>query len=236
MKDDKNEEKLTTQEKTQINMKLINIQGMTKCMIPEIEKLIESQTILCLTETQQKLDNLTWNNNYNRYVSMRNKGAKKGGGLMILHHSDPIYDMKMEETSHQDMLTIRGQFKSLKATLILVYLSVIRGEEEKQNNQMIKKEIKKQILKSDEDEAVFLLGDFNGHTGTIGEQQQNYNGKLLMDLIMECNLTMLNGTDICTGINTWSRSDQKSTIDFVLVNNKGYQTCEWMEIDETQDV
>ena len=67
---------------------------------------------------------------------------------------------------------------------------------------MIKKEIKKQILKSDEDEAVFLLGDFNGHTRTIGEQQQNYNGKLLMDLIIECNLTMLNGTDKCTGINT----------------------------------
>ena len=61
-------------------MKLINIQGMTKCKIPEIEKLIESQTILCLTETQQKLDSLTWHNNYNRYVSMRNKGAKKGGG------------------------------------------------------------------------------------------------------------------------------------------------------------
>ena len=123
-----------------------------------------------LTETQLKLDNLTWNNNYNRYVSMRNKGAKKGGELMILHHSDSIYDMKTGETSHQDMLTIRGQFKGLKATIILVYLSVIRGEEEKQNNQMIKKEIKKQILKSDEDEAVFLLGDFNGHTGTIGEQ------------------------------------------------------------------
>ena len=81
------------------------------------------------------------------------------------------------------------------------------------------------------------MGDFNGHTGTIG-----------------CNLTMLD-TDKCTGINTWSRGDQKSTIDFVLVNNKGYQTCEWililivnwqdsrlsitpmwMNIDETQDV
>ena len=119
---------------------------------------------------------------------------------------------------------------------IILYLSVIRGEEEIQNNQMIKKETKKKILKSDEDEAVFLLGDFNGHTGTIGEQQQNYNGKLLMDLIIECNITMLNDTDKCTGINTWSRGDQKSTIDFVLVNNKGYQTCEWMEIDETQDV
>ena len=92
---------------------------------------------------------------------------------------------------------------------------------------MIKKEIKKQILKCDEDEAVFLFGAFNGHTGTIGEQQQNYNGKLLMDLIIECNLSMLNDTDKCSGINTWSRGDQKSTIEFVLVNNKGYQTCEW---------
>ena len=45
------------------------------------------------------------------YVSIRNKGAKKGGGLLILHQSDSIYEMKMEETIHQDMLTIRGQFK-----------------------------------------------------------------------------------------------------------------------------
>ena len=56
MKEDKNEEKLTTQEKVQINIKVFNIQGVTKCKIPKIEKLIESQTILCLTETQQKLD------------------------------------------------------------------------------------------------------------------------------------------------------------------------------------
>ena len=34
----------------------------------------------------------------------------------------------------------------------------------------------------------------------------------------------------------WSRGDQKSAIDFVLLNNKEYQTCEWMKIDETQDV
>ena len=209
---------------------------MTKCKIPEIEKLIESQTILCLTETQKKLDSSTWHNNYNRYVSMRNKGTKKGGVLMILHHSDSICDMKMEETSHQDMLTIRGQFKGFKETIIRVYLSAIRRGKEKQNNQMIKKEIKKQILKSDEDEAVFLLNDFNGHTGTIGEQQQNYNGKLLMDLIMECSLTMLNDTDKWTGINTWSRGDQKSTIDFVLENNEGYQTCDRMKIYETQAV
>ena len=101
---------------------------------------------------------------------------------------------------------------------------------------MIKKEIKKQILKSGEEEAVFLLDDFNRHTGTIGEQQQNYNGKLLMDLIIECNLTMQNDTDTCTGVNTWSRGDQKSIIDCVLVNNKGYHTCEWMKIEETQDV
>ena len=68
MKDDKNEEKLTTQEKAQINMKLINMQGVTKCKIPEFEKLIESLTILCLIETQQILDSLTWHKNYNRYV------------------------------------------------------------------------------------------------------------------------------------------------------------------------
>ena len=45
----------------------------------------------------------------------------------------------------------------------------------------------------------------------------------------------MNDTDKCTGTTTWSRQSQKSTIDFLLVNNAAYNICSRMQIDEKQE-
>ena len=45
----------------------------------------------------------------------------------------------------------------------------------------------------------------------------------------------MNDTDKCSGTTTWSRRSQKSTIDFLLVNNAAYNICSRMQIDEKQE-
>ena len=63
------------------------------------------------------------------------------------------------------------------------------------------------------------MGDFNAHVGIMGEQELNYNGKIVLDIMTENNMIMLNDTDKCKGTYTWSRGQSKSVIDFVLVNS-----------------
>ena len=91
------------------------------------------------------------------------------------------------------------------------------------------------MIRNLEDDILILLGDFNGHLGFIGDQPQNFNGKIVLDIMTEYNLILINGTEKCNGTITWSRRDQRSAIDFILMNNKGYQICEQMKIDEGQD-
>ena len=79
------------------------------------------------------------------------------------------------------------------------------------------------------------MGDFNAHLGFIGEQETNYNGQLILDIMTERNMILMNDTDKCTGTTTWSRQSQKGTIDFLLVNNAAYNICSRMQIDEKQE-
>ena len=44
-------------------------------------------------------------------------------------------------------------------------------------------EIRKGISHCDDDELVFIMGDYNAHVGIIGEQELNYNGKIVLDIL-----------------------------------------------------
>ena len=129
---------------------------------------------------------------------------------------------------------MRGTLKNYKITIVLVYLLVIRNETEKLSNQHTLTEIVNEIKKCSEEELVFVMGDFNAHLGFIGEQETNYKGQLVLDFMTERNMILMNDTDKCSGTTTWSRQSQKSTIDFLLVNNAAYNICSRMQIDEKQ--
>ena len=47
--------------------KLLNIQGLTKAEAIEIEQLLDKNVILCLTETQQKVDSV----NFSKGIHMK---------------------------------------------------------------------------------------------------------------------------------------------------------------------
>ena len=150
---------------------------------------------------------------------------------MVIHKIDQNFDIQQEQGNNKDLLILRGKFKIQNTTIILVYLSVVKGEEERKHNQQVHRDIKKYINKN-EDDILILLGDFNGHIGIIGEQPQKFNRKIVLDLMSECRLVLVNATEKCNTCNTytWSRGEQRSAINFILMNDKGYQKSDIMNI------
>ena len=66
-------------------IKLLNIQGLTKVKAVELVHLFENNDILCLTETQQKIEKISFSRSIKYITYMRDAKEKKGGGLMILY-------------------------------------------------------------------------------------------------------------------------------------------------------
>ena len=110
-----------------------------------------------------------------------------------------------------------------------------KGENERKNNDKLIKEINSSIQRN-ENTPTIILGDFNAHIGYIGEQKENYNGKIFNKLIEDNCLILLNGLpDICEGKYTWSSKKYKSVIDFVVMNNEMFSYLIYMNIDEEKE-
>ena len=60
--------------------------------------------------------------------------------------------------------------------------------------------------------TTIVLGDFNGHLGYLGNQEENMNGKFINKMIQEEYLIILNIDSRCKGTNTWQRGEPKSVI------------------------
>ena len=101
----------------------------------------------------------------------------------------------------KDVLIMKGSLKSFKVTIILVYLSVKRNEGEIKNQNVLKAK-RRGIHDCSEEELIFILRDFNAHLGIIGEQDVNYNGRIILDTMTEDNMILLNDTEKCKGIYT----------------------------------
>lgn len=208
---------------------MLNIQGLSKIKSVEIESLLQSNTILCLTETQHKYEKINFSPQIKTTVQMRTMEERRGGGLMILHKCENINIGKINTESNDILFTDCTIFGN-KVKLVLCYMAV----DDLQHNTKIIDEIKFIIKNIQED--LIILGDFNSHVGFLGPQSINKNGELLLELIDNNNLVMLNGHPDCIGEITWSQRERESTIDFVLVNNTLHKKFISMLIDEEKDL
>ena len=67
-------------------------------------------------------------------MSMREQEKKGGGLMMIISKEQQDIILNPVKTTSKDLLIKKGNLKSFKVTIILVYLSVIRNEVEKKIN------------------------------------------------------------------------------------------------------
>ena len=218
-------------------IRYINSQGLTYVKYYELRKLIQkSNEILLLTETHLKCDKFKADDDIIGIHKIREKNDKKGGGLSLLYNKK-IKEIEIEEKNinHSDLLLISMEFKKskMKIDILLVYFSVINKKEDKERNKRIQECIENQLEKS---ENIILIGDYNGHIKEIGTQKENINGKTMKSIIDRHNLFLINTSDKCTGKVTWQRNEQKSTIDYVAINEKLIEKIDKMVIDEERNI
>ena len=82
---------------------------------------------------------------------------------------------------------------------------------------------------------MFLTGDFNAKIGTniIGNKEEiTKSGKILMQMVLQQDLTILNASDKCTG--TWTRisGEEKAVLDYAFVMQSDEYYINNVQIDE----
>ena len=115
--------------------------------------------------------------------------------------------------------------------IILVYFDSNKNEAGNEANKKIRRDVET-LIENNEKEGLILLGDFNGHIKMIDGRDDDLNGKMLIDFMEKYNLNMLNMDSRCKGKYTWSQRGSKTTIDYILVNEKALESFQDMEIDE----
>ena len=223
--------------KKQINnifdINLLNVQGLSQPKMIEIEQLlcVNDTSIFCLTETHQTRNTIKMNDDIQILSKMRNIKEKKGGGLMLLWNKNNGIKIEKIDTNHSDILLAFVEIGKCSFYLLLVYMAT--------NDDLINIQIYKEVYKCIEsfsNEKFLILGDFNGHIGTLGHQKMNKNGKKIINLVDKYNLHILNLDLRCDGIITWQQNNLQSVIDYGIVNECMYENFVSMMIDESWEI
>lgn len=115
-------------------------------------------------------------------------------------------------------------------SLLLLYMDV----SDKSRNITIKRCLEKRIESMDIDKKLMFC-DFNGHLGSIGRQDINWNGKLAPGLMEKYNLILFNYDCKCKGGIT-RQQGAKSSIGFIFVNQPMHHNFMHMTIDEDKEL
>lgn len=132
-------------------------------------------------------------------------------------------------------MEVKGKVGDISLRIILVYMTTGNKASDLERNRRIKYEIENKIENHDPEWGLMVLGDFNGHLGFLGYQEEDTNGRMVLDWMTNYSLILLNGDEKCEGTNTWERGNQNSAIDFMLVNNKMYDRFKHLHIDENKE-
>ena len=194
--------------------------------------------LLFLTETQQKVEKIDEGEGVFAINRMRKDGDKKGGGLMIVGKEDRRVELEeVKGCSHRDVLTVEGRVFGLDVRIILVYFDSSKEREGKDfdRNRDIQAQVER-MIKGNKRKGLIVLGDFNGHLGLLEDRRDDINGEMVMKWLDEFDLILMNADEKCEGVYTWSRGDQRSAIDFMLVNECVYEKCKSMHVDEEKEI
>ena len=206
---------------------------MTNIKIGEIENLIDENSLMCLTETQLRSDKVIVSDKFTYVHSMRKEGEKKGGGLMAIYTKVGNKELAQHKTRSSDIMHISYKENELKMEIVIVYLPAGTQEEDKKKRREMRKELE-EIIEKELQNSLLLIGDFNCHVGFLGSQKIDEGGNMILDWLENYGLIMLNNDPQCKGLYTWESKEQKSVIDFALINQNLYEKYVDMEIDDNK--
>jgi len=211
----------------------INIQGLTKQKMAEIEMLMDqdqNNKIFILAETHLKSDRIHVSDNKDKIIEMREVSELRGGGLMAIYKRDEDLMVNQITSENSDILKFEIKISNNTFKVLAVYFAVRTSPQSTERNRRLLRELETEVENSNL--PVLIIGDFNGHINEIGHQREDENGRIVKKLINEQCFVLLNIDDKCIGKITWQRGESISTIDYALANVDMYSMIHNMEIDE----
>ena len=223
--------------KKNLKIRLMNINGLRTDKYIDIEEQFyrkeEEINIVCLTETHEKCEKTDVDRNIRAYNAIREKkaGEKKGGGIQVLIPRMSRIKLKEVVNTNKELLELEGTMFGIGIKLIIVYFDANKNQKGKDRNVILKEIIERKIERNRK-EGLIVMGDFNGHIKSIDGRDTDKNGKMILEWMENYELILLNMDEKCEGVFTRIRGEQKTTIDYVMVNRKIYENYESMHIDE----
>jgi len=222
---------------TIVSVDFLNVQGLTDVKAAEIERIIgegrqrKEIRIIGILETHEKYRKINFSDNLGVIEQMRELDDKKGGGIMLIHNMSDQLEITRNESKCRDILSVNIIIGSFKFVAVIVYADV----KEKERNDQIYSNLNTLIESMSPEFPKLIIGDFNGHVGFLGEQRQNSNGEMLLNFMEKWNLVMLNADVRCEGKYTRIEGNERSVIDYALVNEPMYDNFKKMMIDENKE-
>ena len=200
-----------------------------------------NNTIVMLTETHHYGKILNLKEDIVGYGAFRDKKKvdkkeeRQGGGIQILMPRNEKLKFKKTKNKNSELLDIEGKMYGVEVRIVVAYFDVRRDDEGKNRNKKLRKDIEN-IIEKNEKDGLIIAGDFNGHLRMLDGKEDDENGKMLLEWVGNYQLIMLNTDQRCEGRHTRVHRNQKTTLDYIMVNRKIYDLVEEIKIDENKEI
>lgn len=195
-----------------------NINGLRN-QYEQLQELIveENLDIICLQETNLKVNQSINIKNYNCYNKIRLDCLAASGGASILVKNN-IYSDEIKINTTIEAVAAKLILNNKNVTICNVYLS--------NKYELDAKEV--QNLISQLPQPFILLGDFNSHSTLWGSNKNDKRGKIIEDIIMNNDLVLLNDTS-ATHFNV--ATGKSSAIDLTICSSELATSLEWHTLE-----
>merc|ERR1711874_140924 len=221
---------------TDLEILLINSCRINALKVQDIvEHFIKGKTytvLFCMTET--KVDGLDFSpRGITLFSAHRKRKEKKGGGLTIGYANKADITLKEINTKSNDILTVEGTVLKKKFRMILCYFDSSKSTTDTfyRKNRVIQKEVES-LMEVEADTELVCLGDMNGRLKRLEPKiKSDENGKMIESWITNKDLNLLNETEECRGVYTFTSAN-----DHILTNDTMAKKYLGMFIDEQRSL
>ena len=218
-----------------LGVDLVNVQGLTDIKAYEMGRILKQGNVgrkfgvVGLVETHEKYRRVEWPDGVDVVWEMREMDDKRGGGLMLLGiGGEGGVQMEKLVSGSRDVLAVRLEMGGFVCVVVVVYLDT----RDLGRNADIYAAMNVIMARIPDRMARLVMGDFNGHVDFLGDHDTNRNGEMILDFMEKWNLIMLNADDRCDGLYTRVQGNERTVIDYYLVDERMHERLEWMRIDE----
>ena len=217
-----------------------NVRGV-KSKEEIIKRIIndENPVIMALVETKLDKDDIF---NIDGYEIERNDRVADGGGVLIAY-----------KKSFRNIMTIGSKYNDHNCEILWmkldngiekVRIGVVYMPQECRTLLKDIKSIYKAIVQeveaaSERGEKIVMMGDFNCKVGleVAGNNKEvSKGGRELLKLANKLSLKILNSNKCCRGLWTRQQDNERSILDYILVNKEDVKLVNFMKIDKERDV